>query len=919
MLFILYHATCIRAIIPRGMSRRQFRKWLLLLTILQFLTSTYASTKQVIKSGSTKGYLTPQYFYQEKTDVLVNPDRIQVIKRLDFSDINTYLDEILTIRKHIESQCMQVDPSNIIARFPEAKHFSETCDSLYSTFPAPETREATIKLWDYMWEHGIKTVPTGFVCDQKDTVYIKQYSNHNVKIRKAHLTLRKNGIFLQKHNQCLDRMTKDDFWVLTAYNSTLDRPLNVTKTVDHRRFWLNRIKRKSSTSVEALCYKTPHLQRIEKVYRKNCANKLANIDKELEEAKESYKQLQIATSLPQKSDNPLDPYNNNSVALIHEREKRFVGIMLAVVLATGLATSFILGVVNAAKIEALKEELDETKEIATKNEKDLYLELSTMSLNLDKETEQLEKAFAERDKILKQTFSIIQRTQLLESAFNVYQSLASKMRDSLIVMSTDIQLVLNRLVSGNIISPQDFDRIKASMPNHIEGVLSTNFRRYKIRPTFYKQRLSFKITIPINQPSKRAHILHPIPFPIYQNNTKFVPECRTDFLAVFQRTRQFSILTPEEWFNCQNNPLLCDVAGPRFDANVRQCAATHFFNQKVIDEYAPVIEPKPSPFFTTVGSTILYSVPSNYTLYLECSNMNLAGSDKQISLTGHGFLPNPDRCAFSAESVHYTPHLAFHTNFTLVKEAPFHPPTKVFLPEMRYSYDIKSILQMPRFMERMTMLDKIPNLLDHPHTIGTGLGLIIFLVITLLCLLCGWFTHRILKARRAKFIPPSMPILTKATRRMSMSDPTMTRSKRRNRYQRSNSDDPLGLGPKFVPYNYQRPSSDASTSDENALVTLGPTALQAIAAPPDFTNVSSANEVPIMATYDTPKPRFGIDRDTTPSMPRKTFKQKLFTYDVPRKLIPYKGANRVPDPTYVVMSKAIARQQARNDSSDLAL
>ena len=916
LFLFVFFTVCVLNYRPCGLSRRQLRKILLLLTFISLTAEIAGTSKQVIQSGNSRGFLTPQYYFSSKQHVQVNPDRIRVVKKLDFSDILTYLKEIKSIRAHIFSQCQDVNPENDIARFPEAEHYSQTCDSLYSQFPAPQTRAEVIKLWDYLYEHGIESVPTAFLCDSdKEVTITGPYSQRHRVLKKAHETMRKNGIFLQTNNQCTAAQTQNDHWILTAYNDTLDRPIkDAPKSLNHKRFWLHRVHSDSSDNVTALCYKTDHLKKIEREYRKNCDMKLQNIDREIADGQASYQRLLEATTLPKQSDNPFNDYalgklnsTSSSSKALHERPKRFAPLIVGVVLGVGIATSFILGIVNAIKLEAIQNQVEDTADIAKRNEERLYLELSNISMNLDHENEELETAFAERDKILKQTFSIIQRNQLLESAYTVYTSLASKMRDSLIVLSTDIQLVLNKLISGNIISDADFKLIMQNMPPHIEGQLSRNFRQYEIRPTFYQKRLAFEITIPLIQPSKAAKLLHPISFPVYKNNTKFVPSCKADFLAVFQRNRQYSVLTPQEWLKCQQNQLMCDISSPRYDASVRRCAISHFFNQKILDDYKPVLEPKPTPFFATVGSTILYSVPGNMTIYFECNNMNYAGSDKQLNLHGHGFLPNPDRCSFTSDNVHYTPHLSFHTNFTLVKEAPFHPPAKVFLPEMENGFTIDRLVTLPRYLREMPSLSPFPSVLDQQHTIGIGLGLIIFLVIALVGLLLGFYISKQCRKRKKREIPKAMPILTKATRKMSMSEPHLRYSgfRRYRGYKKSRSVDPLGIAPMFM--STPRPSS---TSDDSSVLAIEATELKQLPAPPDFTAIKDQVKIPEVSAYDVPKSRLQIVRDTTPVLPRKTIKQKLLTYDVPRKLIPYKHATKVADPTYMVMRRAIDKQAA---------
>jgi hypothetical protein len=163
-----------------------------------------------------------------------------------------------------------------------------------------------------------------------------------------------------------------------------------------------------------------------------------------------------------------------------------------------------------------------------------------------------------------------------------------------------------------------------------------------------------QIIIPLLDSSKEATLFAINKYPAFKDNVKYISNCPTEFIAIYDHSNDFNILNRDEYIACMQTNTRCVASLPKMASSSTDCAAQSFFHN--LDKNTEHTETSDiAPFFFTSNDTTLYAVNEPHTLTFHCDSIQRAGPDHQLVLNGRGNFSNPMGCKFQTAGMLFQP------------------------------------------------------------------------------------------------------------------------------------------------------------------------------------------------------------------------------------------------------------------------
>jgi hypothetical protein len=210
------------------------------------------------------------------------------------------------------------------------------------------------------------------------------------------------------------------------------------------------------------------------------------------------------------------------------------------------------------------------------------------------------------------------------------------------------------MISSDVFSTRYLADTSSKLALTTNQHLDTDMTHYSVRPTYVDGNLAVLIELPLLNDDKMATLFQITKYPQFINGTKYISTCPTEFVAIYDDSSDYNLLTREELTSCSTPRQRCQISHPKFSRATDSCVARSFFG--LHDSTTPLIPATDSaPFYFTHGLTTIFSVRDNTTIELHCPGIAKAGADITFHVTGRGNFTNPDNCRVQSNQISYIP------------------------------------------------------------------------------------------------------------------------------------------------------------------------------------------------------------------------------------------------------------------------
>ena len=680
------------------------------------------------------------FIFLEQTRSSINPDYVSVVRPLDFSNMRSLASKLSELRDKHARICslMQGNAENYtqFVQLPgpggHEKAF-KACKAANMHLPEIRSHEDAFALSAFMRNHTLNECHAGIYYSHLTHTLL--YTTNDMDAINPFVTF------------C------DDY---TAYNFN---PYENYKK--HEKDWPHSYWRDDSSNIH-LCTNKPELLPIicqapkinsnDQLSRQAsfCNKRTFELDETINHIKASVHNLEDSTRTsqtftpnydpllhtaqmpPQTQAQPTRPpnspettthYQQHPVYYPHNRSKRGLGLISATVSFFSLLLSAISLLRNAATTAKISKSMSALKI----NTVDIASQLDQLS----------DDVYTSLDRL--QTHAEYVRIE--NSLYQTFLRLLMNIQDNALSFQQTIQAINYGMITSEILSSLEITNIANEVALTTSQSLSTTPAEYLVKPVIFNSQLAVQIEIPLLDAAKSATIFQVIKYPSFAESKKYVPDCDTTFLAIYDNSNSYNELTTAEHSDCQEKHKRCVTTSPKLSSSVDHCAARQFFNS------APqasifMASPDSSPFFFSHDSQTIFAVPSVLSLSFHCPLVDIAGPDHNLHLEGRGNFTNPGNCQFNTHDVSFSPPNRIPLDYSPAITSQFQTPE---LPQLS-----------PQDVQRSRFNIQRTNVLEHLKPVDTDFSFwhagtiyttAILLLLVCLILFCVFFQARSIYSR----------------------------------------------------------------------------------------------------------------------------------------------------------------------------
>jgi hypothetical protein len=153
-----------------------------------------------------------------------------------------------------------------------------------------------------------------------------------------------------------------------------------------------------------------------------------------------------------------------------------------------------------------------------------------------------------------------------------------------------IQSIPYNMISSDIFTPDNLRDLIPKLALKTSQLPDHDLTHYHIRPAYVNDTLSVVIDIPLINRDKSATLFQVTKYPLFINGTKYVSSCAPEFVAIYDHTSNFNLLSREEYLACSSPRGRCLVTLPRLSDSTDSCIARAFFSfHNAYVHQAPII------------------------------------------------------------------------------------------------------------------------------------------------------------------------------------------------------------------------------------------------------------------------------------------------------------------------------------------
>ena len=277
----------------------------------------------------------------------------------------------------------------------------------------------------------------------------------------------------------------------------------------------------------------------------------------------------------------------------------------------------------------------------------LEIDMRTVSSEVENLSREV---FAALDNIQEQAFLI----NASQSVYQSYLRILMTLQDSVLSFQNTIQAVQYNMVTQELINSNQLTQINGAVLSQTGSKISMDKSLFQVRPVLSNDRLSVQISIPLADREKEVRLYEVHPFPFFASGVKYHPICNTMYLAIFEHSSAYNLLTSDEYHVCRSQMNFCQAKTPKYLSQIPNCATSQFFNRKDHAQIAHERSPDQAPFFLTADQLTMFAVNEEMELAFDCEHIDKAGPDVVHKLIGRGNFTTPDSCTFSTDLMKYS-------------------------------------------------------------------------------------------------------------------------------------------------------------------------------------------------------------------------------------------------------------------------
>ena len=210
------------------------------------------------------------------------------------------------------------------------------------------------------------------------------------------------------------------------------------------------------------------------------------------------------------------------------------------------------------------------------------------------------------------------------------------------------------------ITQQELQRAKEILAHSTQATLSTNTNDISVAGTFSTHGARLIVySVPLLAYEDLAIVYKTVPIPLYANNSMYLAQPQSQFLAVFLQSQRYALLTPQEARDCIKGPH-CITSGPIYTSGNKACGATNFYyNAKVTCPLEDMAQQR--PFVYTTRNLTIYKVPRKTKMSIECYDYYSAqpGSDRHVEIENLGYITMDPTCRLTTNATFVKPDKRF--------------------------------------------------------------------------------------------------------------------------------------------------------------------------------------------------------------------------------------------------------------------
>ena len=117
----------------------------------------------------------------------------------------------------------------------------------------------------------------------------------------------------------------------------------------------------------------------------------------------------------------------------------------------------------------------------------------------------------------------------------------------MISFQSTIQAIHYRMITDQLLSASDIEEISRQVSLTSSQTMSTTPAQFIIKPVYISNALAVQIEIPLVDNAKQATLFQVYKFPSFQDGRKLVPNCGDQYIAVYDNSNSYNILSPAEY------------------------------------------------------------------------------------------------------------------------------------------------------------------------------------------------------------------------------------------------------------------------------------------------------------------------------------------------------------------------------------
>ena len=621
------------------------------------LPSHTPSDKTIFTINNKQTHITRDLIFTEKGNTILNPNYVSHFKSIDLTSFEPSITQLSALHdRHIET-CAAMDAldgptSNSVIRYiylnTSGDHSAaqQACDNEHMMLPEILTHYQLHKFQDFLRKANLQSAHAGVYISRTHND-IRFFRNHSSAWNSL-IPFCYRDIFHHKSFEAYmyySGVPSNVNWIYEYYNPTSFHLCHEHMTNPKPR--------------PIVCQSLPSIETALKSQTEFCKRRSHDIHNTIVTITGSYnnlvKQFQPANhgTLPTVKTPPAPPSGNVAALLqgsksahgstrrkrFSSRRKRHIAVVISLI-------SLLFTVLSTIKSHSVptvvKQELDSIKF----NTDTIATEVARLETNLATTLDKIQNA------------DNLKRTEM--AIYQSYIRILVHLNDEILLFRQTMQQIASGSVSDKIVTPTEISYLNQKALDLTSKPLVRNTNTYQVKPILVDDNLAIQVNIPVLTNERQVTLFDIEKIPTFINGTKYELDCKLHNIAIFQHSNNYQILSPTEFQLCLKPNHFCQSPTPKYSSDIHSCATDQFFLKNLSSASYNEL-PDRSPFFHTIGTRTLYSVPKPLTLSFHCAS-SLAGQDGTLRLSGRGNFTRHASCLFETANIAYSPGISIYTN-----------------------------------------------------------------------------------------------------------------------------------------------------------------------------------------------------------------------------------------------------------------